>query len=420
MEKFLDIANITVQAGNGGNGIVAFHREKFVDKGGPSGGDGGKGGSIYFIGDHNKNTLYELNFKKNLKGKKGENGSNKNMHGKNAEDLVVPVPLGTIIKFDNSVIGEITKNNQKFLVAKGGDGGRGNARFKSSKNKVPYLSENGSEGEFKELNLELKLLSDVALVGFPNVGKSTIISKITNAKPKIENYNFTTLIPNIGVSSYNNESFVVSDIPGLIEGASNGKGLGIGFLKHIERTRVICHVIDSTFSLTQIEKNKKIIDSELSNFSNRLSKLEQIIVFSKIDLIDQKKLKQLESKYKNAIFISSFKNANLDKLKSRMLFEIKNYKEIIEEKSNETFKYYKYESKKSKDFIIEKRDDGYYVKGQFIEYWSSRIPIHTDQNYQRFRMKLIKNNIFKHLETEGWKNDETIYLFIEGYWYEFI
>ncbi|MDC7243182.1 MAG: GTPase ObgE, partial [Sphaerochaetaceae bacterium] len=243
---FIDEVNITVKSGKGGDGIVAFHREKHVPLGGPSGGDGGKGGSVIFVGDEGMSTLLDLKYQKHVFAKAGENGKTKKMKGKDAEDILVKVPLGTIIfKQDtNEVLADITKHEQREIVAKGGRGGRGNTSFATARNKAPKFQENGTPGEEFDLHIELKLLADVGLVGFPSVGKSTLITILSNSRPKIADYPFTTLIPNLGVVAVpGGNSFVMADMPGLIEGASKGLGLGIQFLKHIERTRVLIHVV---------------------------------------------------------------------------------------------------------------------------------------------------------------------------------
>ena len=244
---FIDEVKITVKAGKGGNGIVAFRREKYVPKGGPAGGDGGNGGSVIFVGESGLTTLLDLRYNKVLKAADGENGMAKNCFGKAADNIYVKVPLGTVIYDEvlGSVIADITKHGQEVVICKGGKGGRGNSSFATSRVPAPYICESGLPGEEKSLKIELKVLADVGLVGLPNAGKSTLISVVSAAKPKIANYPFTTLVPNLGVVGVKDgRSFVMADLPGLIEGASIGAGLGLNFLKHIERTRVIAHVID--------------------------------------------------------------------------------------------------------------------------------------------------------------------------------
>ncbi|MEW6622614.1 MAG: GTPase ObgE [Bacillota bacterium] len=285
---FYDKARIFVKAGDGGNGAVAFRREKYVPEGGPSGGDGGNGGCIVLMGDEGLKTLVDFKYRPHYKAQRGEHGQGKNMHGKNGEDLVLRVPLGTIVKNHDTgkIIADITIDGQKVIVAKGGRGGRGNARFTSSKNRVPSLAEKGEPGEKVTLLLELKLIADVGLIGMPNAGKSTLISVISAAKPKIADYPFTTLTPNLGVVSLEEgSSFVVADIPGLIEGAHEGAGLGHEFLRHIERTRIFVHVLDmSPMGDRVVLKDFEVINNELSLYNPRLSSKKQIIAANKMDL----------------------------------------------------------------------------------------------------------------------------------------
>ncbi|MCP4725746.1 MAG: GTPase ObgE [bacterium] len=280
---FIDEAEIEVSAGRGGSGCLSFHREKFVPKGGPNGGDGGKGGDVIFVGDANLHTLMDTRYKKIYKAKRGSPGENSNKTGKNAENVKIPVPLGTILREDGKIIGEILTNGQHFIAAKGGIGGRGNARFKSPTNRAPREFEKGREGESKSITLELKLLADVGLVGFPNAGKSTLISVLSSARPKIADYPFTTLIPNLGiVDCYNYKSFVIADIPGLIEGAHTGKGLGIQFIKHIERTAMLLFMIDVTEE--DPEETFNVLQGELKKFNPEILEKPKIIVITKIDI----------------------------------------------------------------------------------------------------------------------------------------
>jgi GTP-binding protein len=285
---FFDRTKIYVKGGDGGNGVVAFRREKYVPEGGPSGGDGGRGGDVIFIADEGLRTLVDFRYNKHYKADRGQHGQGKNMYGKGAEDLVVRVPVGTVVKNaeNEDLIADFTFHGQKAIVAKGGRGGRGNARFVSAKNRVPTIAEKGEPGEEKQLLLELKLLADVGLVGFPNVGKSTIISQVSAAKPKIADYPFTTITPNLGVVSIGEgNSFVLADIPGLIEGAHLGAGLGHYFLRHLERTKVLIHVIDLS---EQPERTPwddfAIINQELKQYSENLARRPQIIAANKMDV----------------------------------------------------------------------------------------------------------------------------------------
>ena len=317
--NFIDYASIHVKAGNGGHGCVAFLREKFRPKGGPSGGDGGNGGNIIIKTDSNLSTLNDLTYNKKYIAKNGANGQGKNMHGKNGLDVILKVPVGTLVKDveTDRVLVDLDKNDITYIIAKGGNGGFGNARFKTQRNTAPRIANEGQKGEEKKIDLELKILADIGLVGFPNAGKSTLISKISNAKPRIADYPFTTLVPNLGIVKYHDyKSFVVADIPGLIRGASSGKGLGIQFLKHIERTKVLAFLIDA--NVENIEKEYKVLLKELENYSKSLLEKPRILLITKIDLLDQdKKIKNIPQKI--PVFnISSIANINLDKAINEM------------------------------------------------------------------------------------------------------
>ncbi|MDO5651022.1 MAG: Obg family GTPase CgtA [Moraxella sp.] len=285
--RFIDEAVITVKAGDGGNGIVSFRREKFVPKGGPDGGDGGKGGDVFVVADDNTNTLVDFRYTRKFEAKRGDNGGSKNCSGKGADDVYLHVPVGTtIIDTDlDVVVGDLTEVGQVVRVAKGGDGGFGNTRFKTSTNQAPRKAVPGFLGEFKNLKLELKVVADVGLIGLPNAGKSTFIRQVSAARPKVADYPFTTLVPNLGVVDVGtHQSFVMADIPGLIEGASDGAGLGIRFLKHVARTRRLLHIIDvKPIDGSDPVDNAEIILNELEKFSQELSKLPQILVLNKID-----------------------------------------------------------------------------------------------------------------------------------------
>ena len=317
--NFIDYATIHVKAGNGGHGCVAFLREKFRPKGGPSGGDGGNGGNIIIKTDSNLSTLNDLTYNKKYIAKNGANGQGKNMHGKNGLDVILKVPVGTLVKDveTDRVLVDLDKNDITYIVAKGGNGGFGNARFKTQRNTAPRIANDGQKGEEKKIDLELKILADIGLVVFTNAGKSTLISKISNAKPRIADYPFTTLVPNLGIVKYHDyKSFVVADIPGLIRGASSGKGLGIQFLKHIERTKVLAFLIDA--SVENIEKEYKVLLKELENYSKSLLKKPRILLITKIDLLEKnKKIKNIPQKI--PVFnISSIANINLDKAINEM------------------------------------------------------------------------------------------------------
>ena len=288
--NFIDFASIYVKAGNGGNGCTAFLREKFRPKGGPSGGDGGRGGNIIIQSNSNLSTLKDVSYKKKYIAKNGSDGRGKNMHGKNGGDLYIEVPPGTILKDIHSsiIIDELKDHNKEIVIAKGGNGGFGNARFKTQRNPAPRRANKGQAGEEFFLELELKVLADIGLVGFPNAGKSTFISKISNAKPRIADYPFTTLVPNLGIVKYKEyQSFVVADIPGIIEGASKGKGLGITFLKHIERTKVLVYMID--VCCDDIANEFKILRNEVKKYNSELLERPSLLLITKMDIKDLKK-----------------------------------------------------------------------------------------------------------------------------------
>jgi GTP-binding protein len=281
---FVDTAKVFIQAGNGGNGNVSFRHEIYVDKGGPDGGDGGKGGDIIFEASENLNTLVDFRFKPELKASSGKNGAKQNMRGRSGEDLIVKVPMGTIVRRKGETIADMTENGQRIVIAKGGDGGFGNAHFKSSVRQTPRMAELGEKGDTFEAELELKLLADVGLVGFPNAGKSTFLSVVSNARPEIADYAFTTLTPNLGVADIDDGSLLIADIPGLIEGASEGKGLGDAFLRHVERTAVLLHLID-VYS-EDVAEAYRTIRTELSNYSAELSLRPEVVALTKTEGLD--------------------------------------------------------------------------------------------------------------------------------------
>ena len=296
---FTDYTKIIIKSGDGGNGAATFRREKYVAAGGPDGGDGGNGGNIYFQVDKDKNTLIDFRYNKKFKAKNGENGSGSHCNGKYGEDLYIKVPIGTVVKDAETgkVVADLSEPNQTELILKGGRGGRGNSHFKTATRQAPRFSEDGEKGEEKEIILELKLLADVGLLGFPNVGKSTFLSIVTDAKPKIANYNFTTIVPNLGVvKTKDGNGFVIADIPGIIEGASEGVGLGIQFLRHVERTRLLLHFLDvSGQEGRNPVEDFYAINKELKKYSEKLSTRKQIIVANKIDVMENEELmKQVE------------------------------------------------------------------------------------------------------------------------------
>jgi len=321
--KFIDQTSIHVKAGSGGHGCIAFLREKFRPKGGPCGGDGGQGGNVVLRVEPQLNTLLDISLKKHYKASNGEHGKGKNMHGKNGEDVIINLPPGTIVKDSTTkqVIIDLKEDYQEYEIASGGKGGFGNARFKTQTNTAPRNANDGQSGKELELDLELKVIADVGLVGLPNAGKSTLISSVSNAKPKVADYRFTTLTPNLGIVKYGDfKSFVMADIPGLISGASKGKGLGNQFLKHIERTKILVFLID--ISNNNIENEFNLLYNELENHDSNIGKKPIIIVYSKYDLIQEDIILPDKLKNHETMSISSVNRYNLDKLISKISIQI--------------------------------------------------------------------------------------------------
>ena len=322
--KFLDQAKIYIKAGNGGSGSASFRREKFIEYGGPDGGDGGNGGSVIFVSERNLNTLIDFRYSQHFKAEKGQDGSKRNKTGAGGEDLIIKVPVGTQIyeEDNNTLIYDFVKNNEKYLIATGGKGGLGNVRFKSSTNRAPKKKTKGKLGEEFWIWLQLKVIADIGIVGLPNAGKSSLLAALTKAKPKIASYPFTTLDPNLGVAYYDNKEITLADIPGLVEGAHKGVGLGDKFLRHIERCKILLHLID--LSEEDLLGNYKKIRNELSNYDKNLSKKKEIIFFNKSDLFDKKdidiKIKTFKNKIKNKLeIISIFSKKDLLKIKKILL-----------------------------------------------------------------------------------------------------
>lgn len=409
---FIDKAKIRILSGRGGNGAVAWRHEKFVDKGGPAGGDGGNGGDIYIEACESMSTLLDFKYKSVFKAQCGENGGIKNKYGKNGESLTIKVPVGTVIKEAKSekIIADLTQAEQKVLVAKGGRGGRGNSKFCTPQRRAPQYCEPGEPGIERELVLELKLIADVGLLGMPNAGKSTFISVISAAKPKIADYPFTTLVPNLGVVRKNEgDSYVVADIPGLIEGASTGAGLGHDFLRHVERCRFLLHIVDLTQDNPMDNFNK--INNELKKYSEELSNRYQIVALNKIDAIDENKKEEILNQFKsvsNDIFlISAVTHENIDKLK---LFMDKKVDEIekpvsIYEVEEDTGAY---DNDDSAYEVIKVSKDTYIVNGGKIK----RIVDITDEKNRQQVLRLqniLKGmGVFDELRKKGIKDGDTV------------
>ena len=322
--KFLDQVKIYIKAGNGGDGSPSFRREKFIEFGGPDGGDGGKGGSVILKAEQNLNTLIDFRYQQHHKAKRGENGAGQNRTGKSGEDLILKVPLGTqVFEEDNkTLIYDFTKISEEFIAAAGGKGGLGNTRFKSSTNRAPRKFTKGTQGEEFTIWLQLKTIADIGIIGLPNAGKSSLLASVTNANPKIANYQFTTLNPNLGVASYDDKEITIADIPGLVEGAHKGTGLGIQFLKHIERCKSLLHLIDITSE--DLKKSYQQVKNELKKYSNKLTKKKELIVLNKIDLIDEKEVIHIIKDFKKntkseVIAVSTFNKSSVSKIKSKLL-----------------------------------------------------------------------------------------------------
>ena len=322
--KFLDQVKIYIKAGNGGDGSPSFRREKFIEFGGPDGGDGGKGGSVILKAEQNLNTLIDFRYQQHHKAKRGENGAGQNRTGKSGEDLILKVPLGTqVFEEDNkTLIYDFTKISEEFIAAAGGKGGLGNTRFKSSTNRAPRKFTKGTQGEDFTIWLQLKTIADIGIIGLPNAGKSSLLASVTNANPKIANYQFTTLNPNLGVASYDDKEITIADIPGLVEGAHKGTGLGIQFLKHIERCKSLLHLIDITSE--DLKKSYQQVKNELKKYSNKLTKKKELIVLNKIDLIDEKEVNYIIKDFKKntkseVIALSTFNRSSVSKIKSKLL-----------------------------------------------------------------------------------------------------
>lgn len=396
---FIDEVVIKVEAGNGGDGCLAFRREKYVAMGGPFGGNGGHGSNIIFKVDEGLHTLIDLRYMKTIKGKKGENGRGKNQNGAAAEDVIIKVPQGTIVTDLGTgfIIADLKEKDDEVVVAYGGRGGRGNTAFKTQSNPAPNFAENGEPGEVKELKVELKLLADVGLVGMPSVGKSTIISCVSKAKPKIAAYHFTTLNPNLGVArTKDGRSFVIADLPGLIEGASLGEGLGDRFLKHIERTRVIAHVIDmSAFEGRDPYLDYVTINKELENFNKDILKKPEIIIANKMDLPSAKEnLEKFKKKIedKKIFEVSAMTNTGLEDVVTAladMLDEIP-VTALYEDDKFESHVLYKF--KKDEPYTITKEDDCWVIRGDEIEK-IFKMTKFTDEGLARFSKKIRKMGV---------------------------
>lgn len=414
---FIDTAKIFVQSGDGGNGCISFRREKYVPLGGPDGGDGGKGGNVILVADQGMNTLLDFTYRKKYVAERGIDGSSSKCYGRDGKDLYIKVPVGTIIKDVESgkIMADLSHSDQIYVVAKGGKGGKGNAKFATATRQAPSFAEPGMPGEERWISLELKLIADVGLIGFPNVGKSTILSTVSKARPKIANYHFTTLKPNLGVASMPGvESFVIADIPGIIEGASEGVGLGLDFLRHIERTRLLIHVVDISGieGRDPIEDFKKI-NEELKSYSEKLASRPQIVAANKSDMLfDEEKFEQFEQAIKEMGYDKVFKvsaatKKGIDELMkeaARVLTTLPPKELEIEE--NEIY----VAPEKRFTYTITKEDNVYIVDGSFVERLLDSVNVNDPDSLKYFHKVLRNKGVISELIEMGIQDGDIVRL----------
>ena len=411
---FIDSARIFVKAGDGGNGMSSFRREKYVPNGGPNGGDGGRGADIILKADRNINTLVDFRYKRQFKGPAGEGGQSSNKYGRNAESLIIPVPMGTTVRDEESglLMADLIEDGQTFVVAKGGRGGRGNAHFHTSSNRAPTFAEKGEPGEERWVRLELKVLADVGLLGYPSVGKSSIIRKVSSAKPEVAVYHFTTLTPVLGVVSVDDgKSFVMADIPGLIEGASEGVGLGHNFLRHVERSNILIHVLD----VSGIEGRDPIedfhkINEELKKYSEKLSKKPQLIALNKIDLVeDVATIDRVRSYFEEngyeVFAVNALTGEGLSDLVYRAWYYVENY--VPEPDATDDV--VMYEAKPDVDFVITRGDDAaFIITGARIEKLVAMTNLDDEQSLRRFQKIWKYMELDKKLQEKGCKDGDEV------------
>lgn len=414
---FIDRARIFVQSGKGGDGMSSFRHEKFVPKGGPNGGDGGQGGNVVLVADRNVNTLVDFRFRRLFKAKPGGKGEGSNKYGRNAEDLLITVPLGTIVKDEETgqVMADLSRDGQRAIVAKGGRGGRGNWHFRTSANRTPTFAERGEPGEERWLRLELKVLADVGLLGYPSVGKSSILRKVSAAQPEVAAYHFTTLNPILGVVNLpDHRSFVMADIPGLIDGASEGVGLGHDFLRHIERTKILIHVVDVSGieGRDPIEDYEKI-NAELAKYSEKLARKRQVVAANKIDLLgDSDNLERLMD-YMTAhgveVYpICAMTGEGMDKLLERVWTMLEEYVEEPDETTEEVV----YKTQNKPDFEVKRDDDGAFViTGARIENLVAMTNFDDDQSLRRFQRIWRYMELDKLLQEHGIQDGNTVRIY---------
>lgn len=407
---FIDKAKIYIKSGNGGNGCTSFYTEKYVPDGGPDGGDGGKGGDVIFTVDERLNSLTDFRYEQHFRAANGENGSSRFCHGKNAPDLVVKVPRGTIIRDAETgkIIADMYEENATVTVLKGGYGGKGNARFKSSRRKAPRFSQTGEVTDEHAVTLELKTIADVGLVGYPNVGKSTLLSVISSAKPKIANYHFTTLSPNLGVVKRYDGAFVVADIPGLIEGAGDGVGLGTEFLRHVDRTRLIVHVVDISGSEGRDPVvDYRTINAELKKYDKRLASLPQIVALNKADLLmDDEAVKNFRRHVRKPIYlISGATRQGIDALLDAVYDKL----QTLPPAEKLDYEPFEYERRDTTGFTVTRDDDGGFdVGGGLVEELARNVVLDSYDSFRYFQKKLKETGIIKALRKAGAKDGDTV------------
>ena len=407
---FLDMATIFVKAGDGGDGVVSFHTEKYVAQGGPDGGDGGNGGSVIFEVDNNASTLMDFKYAKHFRAGNGEKGQSKRCTGKSAPDLIIKVPRGTVIKDKKTgnIIVDMFDPNARFVLEKGGLGGKGNAKFATALRKAPRFSQKGEKKQERELTLELKTIADVGLVGFPNVGKSTLLSVVSGAKPKIANYHFTTLSPNIGVVERYGDTFVMADIPGLIEGASEGAGLGHNFLRHVERVRLIVHVVDiSGIEGRDPYEDYLMINKELENYSKKLASLPQIVCVNKVDMVyDDNTIPDFEKKIGQKVYpISAIMRKGVDDMINKIFDTL----ETLPKQEPLEYEPFRYEEVDKNSFHVSVLEDGvFYVEGGLIDQLVRNVVLDDYESFRYFQKCLKDKGVISALRKNGAKEGDIV------------
>lgn len=414
---FVDIATVLVKAGDGGHGAVSFRHEKYIDKGGPDGGDGGKGGDVCFVADTNTNTLVDFRFKPELRAEKGESGAKRKRHGKKGQDLIVPVPVGTVVSNGSTVIADLVEAGQQMVIARGGEGGFGNAHFKSSVRQAPRVAEKGEVGEEFELTLELKLIADVGLVGLPNAGKSTFLASVSNAKPEVADYAFTTITPHLGIADIDDSTLLIADIPGLIEGAAEGKGLGHEFLRHVERTGVLLHLIDAYNN--DVVAAYKTIKSELKLHDAALAKRPEVVALTKVEGLDEEIVDDLLNQLKSVVAaktpllaISAQAHQNIQDLLRTLRSVVDSQKKLLaaddqtaEESGLPIFTLHTPELA----WQVKKGENGsFIITGHKIEKFARRTDFDSFHGRQRLRDIMRKMGISHELTRKGVNPDSSI------------